>query len=78
LDGWKERLGEHSPPWIRDCVPPRPHYALIDCCIGSHRIPESCPLFGEGGRKQYARGAQLVQLVYYWIVKSIPNPHLRT
>jgi hypothetical protein len=25
LDGWKERLGEHSPPWIRDCVPPRPH-----------------------------------------------------
>jgi hypothetical protein len=22
LDGWKERLGEHSPPWIRDCVPP--------------------------------------------------------
>ena len=41
LDGWKERLGEHSPPWIRDCVPPRPHYALIDCCIEACGLPDA-------------------------------------
>lgn len=41
LDGWKESLGEHSPPWIRDCVPPRPHYALIDCCIEACGLPDA-------------------------------------
>jgi len=35
LDGWKESLGEHSPPWIRDCVPPRPHY---HCALRAHRL----------------------------------------
>jgi hypothetical protein len=39
--------------------------------------PNRAP-YSERGRKQYARGAQLVQLVYCWIAKSIPNPHLRT
>ena len=41
LEGWNAALGEHSPPWIRDCVPPRPHYALLDCCIEASGLPDA-------------------------------------
>ena len=41
LDGWNATLGEHSPPWVRECVPPRPHYALIDCCIEACGLPDA-------------------------------------
>jgi hypothetical protein len=36
--------------------------------------PRIVPLIRKGGgRKQYARGAQLVQLVYYWIAKRVAH-----
>ena len=41
LEGWTSALGDHSPPWVTGGVPPRPHYALFDCCIEACGLPDT-------------------------------------
>ena len=41
LEGWSTDLGRLSPEWVVNSVPPRPHYALFDCCMEACGLPDS-------------------------------------